>query len=189
MPKYSKTTGWLYGDGLPSPADSVEITKSERDAFMAAQRSGLKIVPDINGRPVAKDLRTLQDFVRQAIAQVNQEYDRAGKLFINAFPEIERLGWDEQIRAVEKFEADPSAENMLLDALALANARTRAEQAASIKANRTRFLSVYAALTSMRQMLQRQIEQAATLPEPQALGAISAVDTSAFMRIIGPANP
>lgn len=54
---YSKGTGGFYDKEIHAniPADAVEITESYHAELLAAQASGKRIEPDVNGYPIAVD--------------------------------------------------------------------------------------------------------------------------------------
>ena len=65
----------IHGDNIP--ADAVEITDEEHQALLAGQSAGLRIVPDLDGRPVLVDppAPTAEQVKAAFVAAIQQRLD------------------------------------------------------------------------------------------------------------------
>jgi hypothetical protein len=164
----------FYIDWLQQiPADVVEIPE---ERYLELISSGRQIVGSWNGQPVIQDVAvSVADLRAKKISRVNQMYEAATSAFKSNYPPTEIEGWQEQVRALDAFDADPTAANPLIDILAEANGRTRAQMAEAIRNARNRFVFAYAKLTGLRQQLESTL-LAINVESESAAAQIAAVD-------------
>ncbi len=83
---YSKATGGFYDDRIHGtrPVDAVEITAAHHAELLAAQSSGKRIEPDVNGYPVAVEPPplTLAEAQAAALAAIDAEAGAARARYI-----------------------------------------------------------------------------------------------------------
>lgn len=124
----------------------------------------------------------IEHHVEDKRGRINAAYETAAAKFKSRYPRTEIDGWPEQVRALDMYDADPNADNVLLDVMAVTSGVTRAVMAESIRAARSRYVYAYALLTGLRQRLEGELN-ALPLDAPDAKAQIAAIDETEFERV------
>jgi len=180
MHYFSASTNNFYSDKVHAahqmPADIVGVTDEAFRSFLSQRAQGAVISGNAEGYPVAHLAISVVEIARgkKRIA-INGAYEQATAVFKARYPRTEIDGWAEQVRALEAYDANPQAPNVLIDILAQHNGRTRAAMAEDIRAARDRFVFAYAQLTGLRQKLEADLN-AISLQAGNAESLIAAID-------------
>lgn len=152
-----------YGLTVPSVADRPVITASQR-----LVRDTLPT--EVNGEWVYSWTITQKPFAEaQADARnaVNRAYSKAMQPISSAYPIEEREGWFEQVQAARAVKG--GNQNPLVDALRSRTGETADGLSDTIIGLRDQYLAIYGAHTATKRWLIKQINEATTLAELDAI--------------------
>lgn len=155
-----------YGDNWP--ADAIEVTEKEFQAYSLAQPpTGKQRGADANGRPCWVDLpaASIDDLAAAAMARINAGYVKAMGVILAEYPDAETLSFDKQeaqARAWAEWQENGGTEpaTPYLDAMLAERPIGKAELVARIVTKADQFTAAHGQATGRRQKLEDDVKAA-----------------------------